>query len=30
MNAGGQGFTEDPYVERHAEVVAGYQQGGPR
>ena len=26
----GQGFAEDSYVERHAEVVAGYQQGGPR
>ena len=26
----GQGFTEVSYVERHAEVVNGYRQGGPR
>jgi hypothetical protein len=26
----GQGFAEDSYVERHAEVVAGYQHSGPR
>jgi hypothetical protein len=26
----GQGFTEDAYVERHAEVVAVYRQGSPR
>jgi hypothetical protein len=24
MSAGGQGFAEDSYVERHAELVAGY------
>jgi uncharacterized protein YpmS len=29
-SAAGQGFAEDSYVERHAEVVAGYQQGDPR
>jgi hypothetical protein len=29
-SAGGTGFAEDSYVERHAEVVAGYQQGVPR
>jgi len=27
---GGSGFAEGSYVERRAEVVAGYQQGGPR
>jgi hypothetical protein len=27
---GGSGFAEGTYVERHAEVVAVYQQGGPR
>jgi hypothetical protein len=27
---GGSGFAEGSYVERHAEVVAGYQQGSPR
>jgi hypothetical protein len=27
---GGSGFAESSYVERHAEVVAVYQQGGPR
>jgi hypothetical protein len=30
MSAGGQGLAEDSYVERHADVVAGYRQGGPR
>ena len=29
-STGGQGFAEDSYVERHAEVVAGYQHGGTR
>jgi hypothetical protein len=29
-SAGGPGFTDDPYIDRHAEVVAGYQQGNPR
>jgi hypothetical protein len=29
-STGGQGFAEDPYVGRHTEVVAGYQQGDPR
>jgi hypothetical protein len=29
-NAAGQDFAEDSYVERHAELVAGYQQSGPR
>jgi hypothetical protein len=28
-SAGGQGLAEDSYVLRHAEVVAGYRQGGP-
>ena len=27
---GGSGFAEGSYVERHAEVVAVHQQGGPR
>lgn len=27
---GGSGFAEGSYVERHAEVVAGYRQGSPR
>jgi hypothetical protein len=26
---GGSGFAEGSYVERHAEAVAGHQQGGP-
>jgi hypothetical protein len=29
-STGGSGFAEDPYVDRHAEVVAAYQQGAPR
>ena len=29
-SAGGSGSAVDPYIDRHAEVVAGYQQGGPR
>jgi hypothetical protein len=29
-SAAGQGIAGDSYVERHTEVVAGYQQGGPR
>jgi hypothetical protein len=29
-STGGQGLAEDSYVGRHAEVVAGYQQDGPR
>ena len=27
---GGSGITQDPYVERHAEVVAAHQHGAPR
>ena len=27
---GGSGLAEDPYTDHHADVVAGYQQGGPR
>jgi hypothetical protein len=30
MSTGGRGFAEDSYIERHAEVVAAYQQDGPR
>ena len=30
INTGGSGFTADPYTDRHAEVVASYQQGAPR
>jgi hypothetical protein len=29
-STGGPGVTEDPYIDRHAEVVAAYQQGVPR
>jgi hypothetical protein len=29
-SAVGSGSTDDPYMNRHAEVVAGHQQGGPR
>ena len=32
-SAGGteeQGFSDDPYINRHAEVVASFQQDGPR
>jgi hypothetical protein len=29
-STGGLGPTHDPYIDRHAEVVAAYQQGGPR
>jgi hypothetical protein len=29
-SAGGPEITEDPYIGRHAEVVASYQQHGPR
>ncbi len=28
-STGGRGYTGDSYVERHAEVVAGYRQDGP-
>ncbi len=27
---GGPGFNDDPYINRHTEVVARYQQDGPR
>jgi hypothetical protein len=27
---GGPGFAEDPYIDRHAEAVAGYRHGAPR
>ena len=27
---GGTGLNDDPYINRHAEVVARYQQDGPR
>ena len=27
---GGPGFKDDPYINRHAWVVARYQQDGPR
>ena len=30
MSTGGRGFAEDSYIVRHAEVVAAYQQDGPR
>jgi hypothetical protein len=26
---GGSSFADDPYIDRHAEVVARYQQGSP-
>ena len=29
-SAGGSSFADEPYIDRHAEVVAGYQSGGPR
>jgi hypothetical protein len=29
-STGGQGFAEDSYVVRHAEVVTGHRKGGPR
>jgi hypothetical protein len=29
-STGGPGVTEDPYIDRRAEVVAAYQQGVPR
>ena len=28
--SGGSDLAEDSYTDRHAEVVASYQQGGPR
>jgi hypothetical protein len=27
---GGPGFAEVPYIDRHAEAVAGYRYGAPR
>ena len=30
MSTGGSGLTKDPYIDRHAEVVATYRQGAPR
>jgi len=30
VGTGGAGFNDDPYINRHAEVVARYQQDGPR
>jgi hypothetical protein len=29
-SAGGPDITEDPYIDRHAELVVSYQQDGPR
>ncbi len=30
MSTGGRALAENSYIERHAEVVAAYQQDGPR